>query len=297
MRLEIATIRSFVKEVAPDYWLDLYRVLRDLTIRTLIFSSGVMPADKSFIRHRPIFITGAEHSGTTLMISILSRHPNLWAVPTETGIFSDYVSNKRVKQHLEAILNLAQSKNVDRFVEKTPKHINFVERILRWFPDAQMLIMVRDGRDVAVSLKRRGKNHKRAVRSWVHDNKRICELVGDPRIFVVKYENLISDPEAILQDVCAFLGEAYVDDLFDLGKRFYFHDDEKIVPPDSVYGVENHVKVRRWQINQPIYDDSGRWKTEMSHLEAVYFSRKAGGLLAALGYERTNDWLQHFPDD
>lgn len=41
-------------------------------------------------------------------------------------------------------------------VEKTPRHINYLDLIFRLDPAARVVLVVRDGRDVAASLKDRG---------------------------------------------------------------------------------------------------------------------------------------------
>jgi hypothetical protein len=53
---------------------------------------------------------------------------------------------------VEAVLSCwARTQQKPRWGEKTPKHINFWRQILRYFPDAKFIHIVRDGRDTALS--------------------------------------------------------------------------------------------------------------------------------------------------
>ncbi len=52
-------------------------------------------------------------------------------------------------------------------VEKTPRHINHLDRIFRLDTKARVVLVVRDGRDVAASLKQRGSPWADCMGRWV----------------------------------------------------------------------------------------------------------------------------------
>ena len=56
------------------------------------------PLKKLYLRYllrgkEPIFILGCEHSGTSIMLSILNNHNEIYALTNETGIFSQKYLN------------------------------------------------------------------------------------------------------------------------------------------------------------------------------------------------------------
>ena len=113
--------------------------------------------------------------------------------------------------------------------EKTPAHIDYVDELLRWFPDARVLHCMRDPRAVYVSELRRRLEHAvgfpyrqlamvpplmarfvlfEVVWAWARAVHRHRELLRHyPEHYrVVPFEALVSEPEATLTDVCDFLG-------------------------------------------------------------------------------------------
>ena len=58
-----------------------------------------------------------------------------------------------------------------RWVEKTPRHIYRVGEILRYFPEGKVVLMLRDGRDVACSIRDRYGSLEAGVSRWMEDNR------------------------------------------------------------------------------------------------------------------------------
>lgn len=117
--------------------------------------------------------------------------------------FSDYLSKHNAKGEL--------------FVEKTPAHIHYLDKILSIFPEAFALEMIRDGRDVCVSLtKRAEKLHqtpepiKVQMRKWKMDVIRGEQWRKIPafngRIKTILYEDLLEDAPAGFSQILAFAG-------------------------------------------------------------------------------------------
>jgi len=101
-----------------------------------------------------------------------------------------------------------------RWGDKTPEYVAHVNDLDRCFPRAQFLHIVRDGRDVFLSLEKRrwsdrgwspyevGRYWSRAVRAAAVGEARL----GPARFLVVRYEDLVLDTGGTLERVCAFLG-------------------------------------------------------------------------------------------
>ncbi len=116
---------------------------------------------------------------------------------------------------LAAILDLyAERAGKPRCGEKTPYHLPYVPAILRLFPDARVICMLRDGRENALSLSSmpwfRG-DLRAAARAWI-ENARLMETFvrRDPqRFLIVRYEALAADPAGTVTKVMDFLGESF----------------------------------------------------------------------------------------
>lgn len=104
--------------------------------------------------------------------------------------------------------------NKTRWGDKTPRYTRYIDNINYIFDDALFLHIVRDGRDVASSLKKVTwfSNDIIAIsRHWknmVNFAER-AELLLGSRYLQIRYEDLVREPENVLRRVCDFLGEEY----------------------------------------------------------------------------------------
>lgn len=239
---------------------------------------------------KPIFIVGCGHSGTTLMTSILNAHPNLYTVDHETNLFRERNTRFKIRKEIEK-LNQKKEDKSKRLVEKTPKHVLRIKRILDYYPNAQIVALVRDGRDVSLSLKKRTGSFDSGVKRWINDNKALIKYVHDRRVKVIKYESLISDFDSTIDSLMTFLNENYYDSIKDYYKMGYSYGKiNDIEKPKEDYNRNNHLKYRAWQANQPIYDNRGKWKEEMDYKQKIIFKKEANDILEYFDYESDNNW-------
>jgi len=102
-------------------------------------------------------------------------------------------------------------------VEKTPFHIFHAERILSTFPEARLVEVVRDGRDVCVSMQMRGMRipawptaREGQIDLWARSVRRGLALRRNPdfrdRVTVVRYEDLKADTTAESERLFAAAG-------------------------------------------------------------------------------------------
>lgn len=178
---------------------------------------------------------------------------------------------------VEAVLSCwAETQQKSRWGEKTPKHINFWRQILRYFPDAKFLHIVRDGRDVALSWIRARFGPKTvyaAARAWARYLDKIEELksVDDSLIYEVKYEDLLENPEDVLRKTCNFLKEDYSP------KMVEFYKDKTPYKSDKV-NIKN--------LNMPLLkNNKEKWKLEMTRNDLRIFEAIAKTHLQRYGYQ------------
>jgi len=240
-----------------------------------------------------IFVCGGGHSGTTLMLAILDSHKDIQSIPHETGVFHRLENDEEVLIEVGKWKSKYQiSENAKYYVEKTPVHGAHIERILKLFPRSKIIFMTRDGRDASLSEMKRVDCFDAAVSSWKKINSRAMPLFSDPRVKVVKYENLVESLPSVTRDLCSFLSLDYDETMNEYYKVQRTWWDKEIKKPKD--GAElkgqNHKSNRNWQINQPIFKSENNWVSQMTSEQKVIFKKKAGELLIKLGYANDENW-------
>jgi len=229
----------------------------------------------------PVFLVGYKHSGTSISLTVLGAHSRIHAIPYETKVLEK--ENRRTFNWAWRNFNLRTiAANKHRWIEKTPNHLKYVQQILDWCPEAKVLLVLRDGRDVAASLKKRDGNLKSGIEGWVASNRESQQFWNHPNVHVYRYEDLITDFDLTLKRILDFLGEDFEPSMRNYHatpRRFYSLSLKK---PQNAFG-SNHKQHRNWQINQPLFDGRGRWK-ELSEEELNLIHDIGGELLFELGY-------------
>ena len=94
-----------------------------------------------------------------------------------------------------------------RWGDKRPAYLHNVDLLLRLFPDAQFVNIVRDGRDCVASLKEMSWHRKdiyATVASWaraVDDARRAARRLGPSQWHELRYEDLVADPHGKLTEL------------------------------------------------------------------------------------------------
>jgi hypothetical protein len=103
-----------------------------------------------------------------------------------------------------------------RVAEKSCNHLFYTEDILKFFPGARIICIIRDGRDVVLSLKNvPWATHlpcQVLCHKWVNyiDEAMRCKRVLPAESFTtVKYEDLMIYPDRELKRLCEFIGEEF----------------------------------------------------------------------------------------
>ncbi|MBK1832283.1 sulfotransferase [Verrucomicrobiaceae bacterium R5-34] len=122
---------------------------------------------------KPIFIVGAPRSGTTFLGDCFSCMPSVayFFEPVYTKAVSyDCKSSPMWESYAKTEFKETYSKMFDiwlrenlhddkkniRICEKTPSHVFLIESLMKWFPGAQVIHIIRDGVDMAASHVKKG---------------------------------------------------------------------------------------------------------------------------------------------
>ena len=237
----------------------------------------------------PVFIVGCGHSGTSLLLNVLGAHSRLCSIPFESGFALKWPSpceeTRRFFAHCDTY-TLRMGKT--RWVEKTPRHIFRLKEILRYFPEGRILLLLRDGRDVACSIQDRSGSLAAGIDRWVEDNRAGHDFWEHPNVRLVRYEKLVAEFEGTVRGVLNFIGEEMEDAVLRYHEtpRYYF--TSRLERPENAFG-ENHDAFRNWQMNQPLFDGRGKW-LRLTEEEKQLIKARAGEILVQYGYATDLNW-------
>jgi hypothetical protein len=223
------------------------------------------------------------------MLKILGAHSRLCAIPFESNFAEKWPSPGPEWQKFFGHCDYFTRKmGKSRWVEKTPSHILRLKPILEYFPQGKVVLMLRDGRDVAASYLARSDALEAGLERWVKDNRIGEAFWKHPHVYVVRYENIVTDFEKTIRDLITFLGEEFEEALVNYyANATYFCSSRIAKPPNSFGG--NLVLYRNWQINQPLFDGRGRWH-DLKDEEKKLIKDKAGDVLIKYGYATDLNW-------
>jgi hypothetical protein len=153
-------------------------------------------------------VCGCGHSGTSILTRLIGAHPRIHAIPGESGVAKKQ-SYRRYRQALEGFWADTAAAAADIWVEKTPKHVRHLAFILNAAPSSRIVLISRDPRDCVASLKRRYGRFGKALRRWRHDNGRVQRWRAHPQVSLLRYEDLVQDPQATLEELMPRLGLAF----------------------------------------------------------------------------------------
>src|SRR4051794_25457280 len=188
------------------------------------------------LRDRMIFCFGARRSGTYLVERVIAAHPTVSAVPSETHLISHGIAPLLERFHhgvrrssqvgsvyadrdtlLDAIRDLCDTAFAEyleagatHVVERSPLHALHASLIAELYPDAGIVHVIRDGRDVALSMVRRTwwgpDSIADAAGEWSDCLRNGRQASGVERYVEVRYEDLLSDPTPAIERVFGTLG-------------------------------------------------------------------------------------------
>jgi len=283
-----------------------------MTLRPQACHAEPGPAPEDF---RPVFVMGCSRSGTTMLTVMLDRHSQFVGLPethyfplnylrhpaaANPGVLLGHLDrNPRMadlgldRVALQAALGAGPASHARLLqvmlaqyaarhgkpfaVEKTPYHLPFTPLILDWYPQARCACIIRDGRDVVLSLKRAGWGYK----SIYLNSLRWCYAAAlaeqfarryPGHFYVIRYEDILDDPRTALSGLMAFLGAAFEE------RQLEASASTGVVPP-----WESAWKQQALQVIDRSH--AGRWRQEAT-------GRELGIMQAVMG-----DYLRRFRYD
>ena len=229
-----------------------------------------------------ISISGCGHSGTTLTATVLGAHKNLLLIPTETRMFLDesYDINNFIFN------NYSNEKTM--VIEKTPNHIYVLDKIKKEYPDTKFILNIRDPRDIVSSLYSRFEDWNKSIDRLKKDFEYIKKFYSFG--YLVKYEDIVNNFEDTFIDICKYINIDFDQNMLEYYKyapNWYGVENPKDSDgKDKVYknNISNHEIRRSWQVKQPLFDGTGRWKKELSSSQIDDVVKNVGEVANFFGY-------------
>jgi hypothetical protein len=183
-----------------------------------------------------------------------------------------------------------------RWGDKRPAYLLNMDILLWMFPDAQIIHVVRDGRDCVASMKDQpwhlgGINH--AISQWrrgMSAARRATKRLRPDQFVEVAYERLVSEPQIQLAHVCEVLGEEFVPSMIEPSLVA-----KLAVPRRKTWHSLTHGAVTTERV--------GSWQQRLTDPEIALCESLMGRQLAARGYELSDahsalmrhraEYLQH----
>jgi hypothetical protein len=163
-----------------------------------------------------------------------------------------------------------------RWAEKTPRHLLSMPAIRAAWPDAQIVRVVRDPRDVALSASRVPFADQSVVVNLClcARQDRIARefFATDGNSHVLRFEDLLAEPKVVLERLCSFLGESF--------------DPLMVARPDAATGLAaNHEWWKRKAAEPLDPSRAGAWRADMSEEQQRVAALVCREQLEIFGYE------------
>ena len=257
-------------------------------------------------RKRPIFLVGSPRSGTTLLRDLLCSHERL-ALPLESqilplayGVWGKVRGNHDARLLARQLLRYptirgwgvspdeleyppnptfagvvacifqayANLHGKARWGDKTPLYVKSLPLLRELFPECQIIHIIRDGRDVSLSVIKTTYGSANLVRAMIQWRKAVeagilvGRSLGRDSYREVRYEELLQEPETTLRDLLGWLGEDYSPAVLCRTTL-----TGPMLGPPTVVGENSH-----------------KWRTQMSPDWLALCQGVAGEALVRLGY-------------
>lgn len=182
---------------------------------------------------------------------------------------------------IEALIcSRAPEKDLLAWGEKSPGHVFYWTDIKAAYPNAKVIHIIRDGRDVASSIikARMGpKTYYAAANMWCDYLEGIQKIKQDcaaEDFIEIRYEDLLSEPRHNLQKICDTLNVDYSESMLK------FFEKNASYQTDAI-NLEN--------LNKPLIStNKEKWRKNLTDQNLQEFETVAAKYLSLYGYETAN---------
>ena len=168
---------------------------------------------------------------------------------------------------------------IKRWIEKTPANRNHVDEIFTRFPQAKLLVTLRDPRAILatqIALEKTRQTKRFSVYYVIAHWRVAAKLArrvraGDVPGLFVPFEQLVSEPASIMKSVCDYLEVQF--------------DPEVVLTPTKIgepWGGNSAAQIAFSKVSA---EPASRWQKELSEDEIGWVERHCRDLMPEFGYE------------
>lgn len=285
-----------------------------------------------------VFIVGCPRSGTTWLQRLLACHPRV-RTGQESDLFDVYIGPQlrawrrerdpkssgrggvglacyfKEEEFLtllrEYMLKLMEPmvgslRSGEIFVEKTPSHALFIQEIMELLPEARIIHILRDGRDVVSSLLTASKTWGEtwaprhawgAARMWVEHVKAVrqaANVLSKEQFFELRYEDLHASPPQALRNVSNFLGLEWDEKELENAIAENSAEETKMRGGTPIPVGGEFARVSGSVVKEPSgfvrKARPGAWRVDLSWIEKAWTWIVAHKEMEKLGYRWARPW-------
>ncbi len=209
-------------------------------------------------------------------------HIHPWHPAPEGAILADAAPSRTLLGLVDAVYaGHLRWRAKERWACKSTFNIRYVGALRDYYADARFLWLVRDPRDVVASNLRSvfGPSSAAAGATLWRDQQaqgwHASAGGTSPDCLTIRYEDLVTRPEAVVRTICAFLDEPF--------------DARMLMPHASAFARQTAGLARSWQgLASPIFATSARrFVRELASAEIATVEAIAGPWMADFGYVAT----------
>ncbi len=187
----------------------------------------------------------------------------------------------------------ARQRGKPRWGDKTPAYCRYMPGVENVLPEAHFVHIIRDGRDVALSLRRQwftpAQDMAGLARHWVEEvTATRRDGVRCRRYLEIRYEDLLVETRGTLKRVCEFVKLPFhpaMEDYHRTASSRLGEIGDQRLPDGRIITRESRLARLRLAGSPPDRSRIGVWRGEMAADEHKTFTSIAGDLLRSLGYE------------
>ena len=260
-----------------------------------------IPSETHFI---PELISAREKHGASpeQMLELLTSHRRWgdftiepeelaarWAVLNQ----ADELTGPAAVRAFFALYSDKQGNPGARWGDKTPGYIKNMREIQTYLPEARFIHLIRDGRDVALSVLKQDwgpQTVEAAAEKW--RSRVLRGRAQQPYLgfyMEVKFEDLVLHTERELRRICEFIELDFDERMLGYHETAEQRLQEKARALPRAHGeaqsAEKRLMSHAKTFEPPNPDLIGTWKERMPEADRAAYEALAGDLLADLGYE------------
>ena len=211
---------------------------------------------------------------------LVNRNPVPWlkGAPTPASVVACAPNRTLAGALIGLYTAYAQGQNASFAACKSMANFDYYHQLEATGTQPRYLHLVRDGRDVVSSFQRAivGPKHPYVLgKKWAREQEACLQLMNSvpaERVYQVRYENLIANPETVLPGLCAWLNVPYTDAML----RYYESEASQVAATSG----------RMWQnLARPVLSqNTGNFRRQLSADDLLLVEAAAGETLDKLGY-------------